>query len=64
MPFHIRRPEDVSSGKHFYEGSSQWTATYADRKQYANESDCNADINSLGLPLTPTDDSDDFSGWE
>ena len=57
MPYYIKKPIDVSSGTPYYKGSSQWTATYEDRKQYANEADCNSEISSLGLDLSPTDDS-------
>ena len=45
MPFHIKRPNDITSGDIYYKGDGdQWTDTYTDRKVYSAEADADAQI--------------------
>ena len=45
MPFHIKRPNEITAGDVYYKGDgNQWTGVYADRKQYANKSDADAQV--------------------
>ena len=45
MPFHIKRPAELVTGDVYYksDGDTQ-TNVYADRKQYGNKSDADAQI--------------------
>tara|TARA_Y100001963_G_scaffold7799_1_gene10132 strand:- start:671 stop:880 length:210 start_codon:yes stop_codon:yes gene_type:complete len=43
MPYHIKTPSALNSSVDVYwKGDNHWTETYADRKQYANQSDADA----------------------
>ena len=45
MPFHIKRPKVLGSGDVYYKSDGdQWTNTYADRKVYSSEADCDAQM--------------------
>ena len=44
MPFHIKRPAEVLTGDVYYKEGNTWTNVYADRKQYANKSDADAQV--------------------
>ena len=40
MPFHIKKagiPANAGIGDVYFKGSSTWTETYADRKQYSSK---------------------------
>ena len=41
MPYHIKTPGTLT-GDVYWKGDNTWTVTYADRKQYANKSDADA----------------------
>ena len=41
MPYHIKTPGKLT-GDVYWKGDNAWTGTYADRKQYANKSDADA----------------------
>ena len=41
MPYHIKTPGKLT-GDVYWKGDNTWTETYADRKQYANKSDADA----------------------
>ena len=42
MPYHIKKPATFGSGDLYWKGGNIWTKTYADRKQYSNKSDADA----------------------
>tara|TARA_Y100001970_G_scaffold141035_1_gene173669 strand:- start:544 stop:756 length:213 start_codon:yes stop_codon:yes gene_type:complete len=44
MPYHIKTPSVMNPtiGDVYWKGDDVWTETYADRKQYANKSDADA----------------------
>ena len=42
MPFHVKSVGAMGTGTVYYEGGNQWTQAYADRKQYSNKSDADA----------------------
>ena len=42
MPYHIKTPGALNVGDVYWKGDNAWTETYADRKQYANKSDADA----------------------
>ena len=45
MPFHIKRTDPLTGGNSYYKSDgSQWTDTYADRKVYSSEADCDAQM--------------------
>ena len=45
MPFHIKRPGEITTGDVYYKGDgNQWTGTYADRKVYSAEADADAQV--------------------
>ena len=44
MPYHIKRPAELETGDVYYKAGNTWTNVYADRKQYANQSDANAQV--------------------
>ena len=42
MPYHIKSVGSMGSGDIYYQDGNRWTGTYADRKQYSNKSDADA----------------------
>ena len=42
MPYHIKTTGKLEVGDVYWKGDNLWTETYADRKQYANKSDADA----------------------
>ena len=42
MPYHIKSVGELSVGDVYFKEGNQWTNTYADRKQYSNKSDADA----------------------
>ena len=42
MPYHIKSVGELSVGDVYFKEGNQWTNTYADRKQYSNNSDPDA----------------------
>ena len=42
MPHHIKSKGALGSGDIYYQDGNRWTGTYADRKQYSNKSDADA----------------------
>tara|TARA_B100001250_G_C19136305_1_gene501846 strand:+ start:43 stop:261 length:219 start_codon:yes stop_codon:yes gene_type:complete len=42
MPYHIKTPAKLNTGDVYWKGGNVWTNTYADRLQYANKSDADA----------------------
>ena len=45
MPFHIKRPGEITTGDVYYKGDGkQWTGTYADSKVYSAEADADAQV--------------------
>ena len=42
MPYHVKSPGKLNTGDVYYKGGDTWTQVYADRKQFANISDANA----------------------
>ena len=42
MPYHIKTPGKLEVGDVQWKGDNTWTNTYADRKQYSNKSEADA----------------------
>ena len=42
MPHHIKSKGALGSGDIYYKADDTWTQVYADRKQYSNKSDADA----------------------
>ena len=42
MPYHIKTPAKLNTGDVYWKGGNVWTNVYADRLQYANKSDADA----------------------
>jgi len=42
MPYHIKTPKTLGTGDLYWKGDNTWTDTYSERKQYASESDADA----------------------
>ena len=58
MPYHIKTPGKLEVGDVYYKGGNNWTNTYADRKQYSNKADADAQAattvtTSLGITYQP-----------
>ena len=60
MPFHIKKagiPANAGIGDVYFKGSSTWTETYADRKQYSTKSPAttkkNATVTFNGVSYVP-----------
>ena len=44
MPYHIKSVGALGTGDIYYKADDTWTQIYADRKQYSNKSDADAQI--------------------
>ena len=57
MPYHVKTPGQLEVGDVYWKGDNTWTETYADRKQFANISDANAEkattVTSNGVTYQP-----------
>ena len=58
MPYHIKTPAKLNTGDVYWKGNNTWTNTYADRQQYSNKSDADAQAattvtTSLGITYQP-----------
>ena len=42
MPYHVKSVGALGTGDIYYKGGDTWTQVYADRKQYSNKSDADA----------------------
>ena len=64
MPFHIKRPGEITTGDVYYKGDgNQWTGTYADRKVYSAEADADAQVANPTIIVTgfPTKQNGGFA---
>ena len=58
MAYYIKTPGKLISSDVYWKGNNTWTGTYADRKQYSNKSDADAQAattvtTSLGITYQP-----------
>ena len=44
MPYHVKTPGQLEVGDVYWKGENTWTNVYADRKQYGNKSDADAQV--------------------